>query len=220
MSLSLTCQSFACVASRPVPPGKRTAVTQYPTVKGRSHDKYLFQQVSTAGRQLTLVYLPISSVLLRVMKNSFQISHYLSSITLRGFAFHRFIYFRSINSIIRLWVQLPYKMEFPLSQPLWDICSCCTCNMEQLSWRHMIPFIQSLYMWKLCFMTFLRGSGAMERLNTCVQCGWVSLCKEGNAAEVRDPRKALLFFKSPVCAKCRNVSPEEEGVAAQLPRTV
>lgn len=45
----------------------------------------------------------------------------------------------------------------------------------------------------------------IEHLNACVQCG--SLCKEGNAAEVRDPRKALLFFKSPVRAKCRNVSP-------------
>lgn len=60
----------------------------------------------------------------------------------------------------------------------------------------------------------------MERLNTCVQCGRVSLCEEGNAAEVRDPRKALLFFKSPVRAKCRNVLPEEEGVAAQLAHAV
>lgn len=203
-----------------MPPGKRTAVTQYPTVKGQSHDKYLFQQVSTAGKQLTLVYLPISSVSLRVMKNSFQISHSLSSITLRCFAFHRFSYFRGTNSMIRLWVQLPYKMVSPLSQPLWDTCSCCTCNMEQLSWWHVIPFIQSLYMWKLCFMTFLWGGSVMERLNTCAQRGWVSLCKEGNAAEVRDPRKALLFFKSPVRAKCRNVSPEVEGVAAQLTPTV
>lgn len=177
-----------------MPPGKRTAVTQYPTVKGQSYDKYLFQQVWTAGKQLTLVYLPISSVFLGVMKNSFQISHYLSSINLHCFTFHCFSYFRGTNSIIRLWIQLPYKMELPLSQSLLDICSCCTCNME-LSWWHVIPFIQSLYLWKLCFLTFLWGSSVMECLNTCVQFLCVCDCVRKGMQQRLGPTQGLAVLQ-------------------------
>lgn len=167
--------------------------------RDKSYSKYLFQQMSTAGQQLTLVYLPISSWMLGGTTHD-KISNHLSSKTPHC---NKVTYQSELQT--HFWDK---SLDSTWHNTWWNCHSHSprrttyvhTIHLIRNNWPGVIRYlsIQSLCTWKLCFMTFLYGSSVVECLHTCVQC--VCVRKEGNAPGVWDPHKVLLFFRSPVRA--------------------